>query len=243
MTIKDIDNIIAENSNVDDLTPKQKENYELLSEKLLRARNNGQLSDEEIEHYNNTHINSRINPVTKKKFDYWEEVYRNSPDPETRVGAINTELRFLHNQKVYKNDKDGKFYNGYGYEVTNKDTIKKALSTRIKIRQEASKIIKDNEELNKFMVARDFDEYEAKQLKRFPSYAKIIDRLEGKDKHIPKQTIEDLTKIKTVEPDPLEDLIRSKIKQPEPTIPLLDEYKPTPNPDLTSGIGRLWRRR
>jgi hypothetical protein len=92
-------------------------------------------------------------------------------DPQLQKELDATELRAIKNKDVRFNKDVGAWTNGF-YEKYN---LGEAHKIRSQVRKEASKLIKDRDQLNKFMRAKSYEEYTA------GPYEKILHRLKDPD--------------------------------------------------------------
>ena len=92
-------------------------------------------------------------------------------DPELQKELDATELRAIKDKDVRFNKDVGAWTNGF-YEKYN---LGEAHKIRSQVRKEASKLIKDRDQLNKFMRAKSYEEYTA------GPYEKILHRLKDPD--------------------------------------------------------------
>jgi len=98
-------------------------------------------------------------------------VMRKLDDPELQKELDATELRVIKDRDVRFNKDVGAWTNGF-YEKYN---LGEAHKIRSQVRKEASKLIKDRDQLNKFMRAKSYEEYTA------GPYEKILHRLKDPD--------------------------------------------------------------
>ena len=92
-------------------------------------------------------------------------------DPELQKELDATELRAIKDKDVRFNKDVGAWTNGF-YEKYN---LGEAHKIRSSVRKEAAKLIKDKDQLNKFMRAKSYEEYTA------GPYEKILHRLKDPD--------------------------------------------------------------
>ena len=92
-------------------------------------------------------------------------------DPELQKELDATELRAIKDKDVRFNKDVGAWTNGF-YEKYN---LGEAHKIRSQVRKEAGKLIKDRDQLNKFMRAKSYEEYTA------GPYEKILHRLKDPD--------------------------------------------------------------
>jgi hypothetical protein len=92
-------------------------------------------------------------------------------DPELQKELDATELRAIKDKDVRFNKEVGAWTNGF-YEKYN---LGEAHKIRSSVRKEAAKLIKDKDQLNKFMRAKSYEEYTA------GPYEKILHRLKDPD--------------------------------------------------------------
>jgi len=98
-------------------------------------------------------------------------VMRKLDDPELQKELDATELKAIKDKDVRFNKDVGAWTNGF-YEKYN---LGEAHKIRSQVRKEASKLIKDRDQLNKFMRAKSYEEYTA------GPYEKILHRLKDPD--------------------------------------------------------------
>ena len=92
-------------------------------------------------------------------------------DPELQKELDATELKAIKDKDVRFNKDVGSWTNGF-YEKYN---LGEAHKIRSQVRKEAGKLIKDRDQLNKFMRAKSYEEYTA------DPYEKILHRLKDPD--------------------------------------------------------------
>ena len=97
--------------------------------------------------------------------------FRKLNDPELQKELDATELRAIKDKDVRFNKDVGAWTNGF-YEKYN---LGEAHKIRSQVRKEAGKLIKDRDQLNKFMRAKSYEEYTA------GPYEKILHRLKDPD--------------------------------------------------------------
>jgi hypothetical protein len=118
--------------------------------------------------YNDT--NPEVEVAQEPKETTWNAM-RKLNDPQLQKELDATELRAIKNKDVRFNKDVGAWTNGF-YEKYN---LGEAHKIRSQVRKEASKLIKDRDQLNKFMRAKSYEEYTA------GPYEKILHRLKDPD--------------------------------------------------------------
>jgi hypothetical protein len=113
---------------------------------------------------------SEVEVAQEPKETTWN-VMRKLDDPELQKELDATELRAIKDRDVRFNKDVGAWTNGF-YEKYN---LGEAHKIRSQVRKEASKLIKDKDQLNKFMQAKSYEEYTA------GPYEKILHRLKDPD--------------------------------------------------------------
>jgi len=108
---------------------------------------------------------------TRNGLDTWENM-RKLDDPELQKELDETELKLIKSSDVRFNKDLGSWTDQY-YQ---KYSMQEANRIRAKVRKEASKFIKDREQLNKFMRSKSYDEYAA------GAYERILHRLKDPDR-------------------------------------------------------------
>ncbi len=98
-------------------------------------------------------------------------VMRKLDDPELQKELDATELKAIKDRDVRFNKEVGAWTD----EFYQKYNLGEAYKIRSQVRKEAAKLIKDKDQLNKFMRAKSFDEYTA------GPYEKILHRLKDPD--------------------------------------------------------------
>lgn len=118
--------------------------------------------------YNDT--NPEVEVAQEPKETTWNAM-RKLNDPQLQKELDATELRAIKDKDVRFNKDVGAWTNGF-YEKYN---LGEAHKIRSQVRKEASKLIKDRDQLNKFMRAKSYEEYTA------GPYEKILHRLKDPD--------------------------------------------------------------
>ena len=116
--------------------------------------------------------NPEVAEVAQEKQDLSDwEIMRKLDDPELQKELDATELKAIKDRDVRFNKEVGAWTNGF-YEKYN---LGEAHKIRSSVRKEAAKLIKDKDQLNKFMRAKSYEEYTA------GPYEKILHRLKDPD--------------------------------------------------------------
>ena len=182
--------------------------------------------------------------------DNWETLKASvKDDPEQLKEFLEIELRPIKRKQMFYGKERGSFINGEGEPVKE---IKNLVRNNYQVRKEASKFIKDPDQLNKFMYARTIEDYLNKP------FTKVAKNL-GKDKPQYRNDILDninkgRTGLDTIvyyneedakKPRPQKTITpTADFKTPESEFQRVPEfleenYKPKPDPDVSRGLGAI----
>lgn len=179
--------------------------------------------------------------VKRLTFQDLKESAKNDPDEYQEF--VDIELENLKKQQMF-------------YHSTPVDQRREIMKNNVNVRKEVKKLLKNEDDINKFMYAKDWESYQKKlNSKRFE---KIADNLK-------KPMTPDTFRSQSVNPEPPqaeknlqninknrkgldtivyynEDAIRaSRQKMNEKKVPefLEENYKPKPDPDVSRGLGAI----
>ena len=141
---------------------KRKENGLPKKREILdQAYADGYVKPENFDH-NNPYVGKSYNPKTGEYVNTFDIIKSSVDTPqEYKEHYLDYDLQDLKKEQVRKNNKDGKFYNGYGEEQKN-------ANNNIKVRKKVAEVFKkagipDPKETDRVMFAKDWDSYKVKR--------------------------------------------------------------------------------
>lgn len=167
---------------------KPKTTAELKREKLDQAYHDGFVKEENLDR-SNLYLDKFKNPQTGEWMSTWNIIKSTAETPEEyRERFLDYDLQDLKKEQVRKNNKNGKFYDGWGIEQKNANRnwkIRKGVTQALK-----KAGVKDPMEIDRVMFAKDFDTYKKKRDKRTKPFETILDNLQEPIKETQKKPIE-----------------------------------------------------